>query len=262
MLQRYQNYPNGMTNNTNGVFEYLGIHLVAMNEALMQSYNDKIRVFPAAPTFGGFTGKFTLLAKDGFLVSSEREGGEVKYVGLRSLHGKQARVVNPWGTQQVRVRRTSDNAIITTSTASEISFATAANTNYVVERTAKLLSAYTSTTLTGTQNNGVKSLSGTASTLGLGGGSQPTGGPTFYGDINYGGSAVTLGVGNYDLSQLQAAGIANDSVSSIRVPSGWTVVGFQHGGFAGTSWTFTGDNSNMINSGNNDAISSLRITRA
>jgi alpha-L-fucosidase 2 len=24
MLQRYQNYPNGMTNNTNGVFEYLG----------------------------------------------------------------------------------------------------------------------------------------------------------------------------------------------------------------------------------------------
>ncbi|MEK8106197.1 hypothetical protein NKG94_15315 [Micromonospora sp. M12] len=24
MLQKYQNYPNGMTNNTNGVFEYLG----------------------------------------------------------------------------------------------------------------------------------------------------------------------------------------------------------------------------------------------
>ena len=38
--------------------------------------------------------------------------------------------------------------------------------------------------------------------------------------------------------------------------------GSQHSGFAGTSWTFTGDNSNMINSGNNDAISSLRITRA
>ncbi|MFC5001541.1 carbohydrate-binding protein [Dactylosporangium cerinum] len=262
MLQRYQNYPNGMTNNTNGVFEYLGIHLVAMNEALMQSYNDKIRVFPAAPTFGGFVGKFTLLAKDGFLVSSEREGGEVKYVGLRSLHGKQARVVNPWGTQQVRVRRTSDNAIITTSTASEISFATAANTNYVVERTAKLLSAYSATTLTGTQNNGVKSLSGTASTLGIGGGSQPGGGPTFYGDINYGGSAVTLGVGDYDLGQLQAAGIANDSVSSIRVPSGWTVAGFQHSGFAGTQWTFTADNPNMINTGNNDAISSVRITRS
>src|SRR4029453_63494 len=88
---------------------------------------------------------------------------------------KQARVVNPWGTQQVRVRRTSDNAVITTSTASEISFATAANTNYVVERTAKLLSSYSATTLTGTQNNGVKSLSGTASTLGIGG--RPPPGP-------------------------------------------------------------------------------------
>ncbi len=49
MLQRYQNYPNGMTNNTNGVFEYLGVHLAAMNESLLQSYNDKIRVFPAVP---------------------------------------------------------------------------------------------------------------------------------------------------------------------------------------------------------------------
>ncbi|GAA0986885.1 hypothetical protein GCM10009555_065190 [Acrocarpospora macrocephala] len=171
MLQRYQNYPNGMTNNTNGVFEYLGIHLVAMNESLLQSYNDKIRVFPAVPGDSTFVGKFTLLAKDGHLVSSEREGGEIKYVGLKSLYGKQATVVNPWGTQQVRVRRTSDNAIITTSSAAEISFATAANTVYVVERTGKLLSAYSATQLTGTANQGQKALSGTASTLGLGSGS-------------------------------------------------------------------------------------------
>ncbi|GAA3771726.1 hypothetical protein GCM10022225_68750 [Plantactinospora mayteni] len=176
MLQKYQNYPNGMTNNTNGVFEYLGIHLAAMNESLMQSYNDKIRVFPAVPTDSSFVGKFSLLAKDGFVVSSEREAGEIKYVGLRSLHGKQARVVNPWGGQEVRVRRTSDNAILTTSSAGEITFATAANTNYVVERTGKPLSSYSATTLTGSANQGVKSLSGTASTLGLGGGPGNPGG--------------------------------------------------------------------------------------
>ena len=52
-------------------------------------------------------------------------------------------MVNPWGTQQVRVRRTSDNAILTTVTAAEITFATAANTIYVVERTAKPLTGYT-----------------------------------------------------------------------------------------------------------------------
>ncbi|GAA2632474.1 hypothetical protein GCM10010399_76010 [Dactylosporangium fulvum] len=173
MLQRYQNYPNGMTNNTNGVFEYLGVHLAAMNEALMQSYNDKIRVFPAAPNDANFVGKFTLLAKDGFLVSSEREGNETKYVGVKSLHGKQARVVNPWGSQEIRVRRASDNATLTTTTAGEVTFATAANTVYIVERTAKPLTSYTSTSLNGTANNGVKSLSGTASTLGTGGPGTP-----------------------------------------------------------------------------------------
>jgi alpha-L-fucosidase 2 len=258
MLQRYQNYPNGMTNNTNGVFEYLGIHLVAMNESLMQSYNDKIRVFPAAPSLGGFVGKFTLLAKDGFLVSSEREAGETKYVGLRSLYGKQATVVNPWGSQQVQVRRTSDNAILQTTTAAEVSFATAANTNYVVERTAKPLSTYSATTLTGSRNNGMKSLSGTASTLGNAAGSGGAR-PTFYSDINFGGTAVALGPGDYDLAQLQSFGIANDSVSSIRVPAGYTVTGYGDSGFAGPSWSFTADNPNLGSTGGNDAISSVRI---
>jgi alpha-L-fucosidase 2 len=167
MLRQYQNYPNGMTNNTNGVFEYLGVHLTAMNESLMQSYNGKIRVFPAIPSDSSFVGKFTLLAKDGFQVSSEREAGETKYVGIRSLYGKTTRIVNPWGTQQVRVRRASDNAILQTTSAEEFDLATAANTTYIVERTAKPLTNYSATTLTGSTNNGSKSLSGTASTLGL-----------------------------------------------------------------------------------------------
>ncbi|MEU4339251.1 carbohydrate-binding protein [Micromonospora lupini] len=167
MLQKYQNYPNGLTANDNGVFEYLGIHLMAMNESLLQSYNDKIRVFPAVPTDSSFVGRFTLLANDGFLVSSEREAGEIKYVGLKSLHGKQARVVNPWNGQQVRVRRTSDNAILTTSSAAELGFATTANTVYVLERTAKPLSGYTGTTVRGAANQAEKTLSGTAATLGL-----------------------------------------------------------------------------------------------
>jgi hypothetical protein len=124
-------------------------------------------VFPAVPSDSSFAGKFTLLAKNGFQVSSEREGGEIKYVGLKSLYGSSATVVNPWGTQQVRVRRTSDNAIITTSSSGEITFPTAANTVYVVERTAKPLSSYSSTTLTGSANQDSKSLKNTSSTLGL-----------------------------------------------------------------------------------------------
>jgi hypothetical protein len=168
MLQKYQAYPNGLTDNTNGVFEYLGVHLSVLNESLLQSYNDKIRVFPAVPSDSSFAGKFTLLAKNGFLVSSERESGEIKYVGLKSLYGSSATVVNPWGSQQVRVRRVSDNAIVTTSSSGELTFPTSANTVYVVERTAKPLSSYSSTRLTGTANQDVKSLRNTSSTLGLG----------------------------------------------------------------------------------------------
>ncbi|WP_202887222.1 glycosyl hydrolase family 95 catalytic domain-containing protein [Cohnella zeiphila] len=166
MLQRYQTLPNGRTNDTNGEFEYLGVHLSAMNESLLQSYNDKIRVFPALPGDSSMNAKFTLLASGGFLVSSEKEAGEIKYVGVKSLYGNAATVVNPWGTQQVQVRRASDNAIVTTSSSGEFSFNTAAGAVYVIERTAKPLSSYTYTQLTGTANQGPKTLSGTASKLG------------------------------------------------------------------------------------------------
>jgi hypothetical protein len=209
-----------MTSNTNGVFEYLGIHLAAMNESLMQSYNDKIRVFPAIPNDTGFVGKFTLQAKDGFTVSSEREAGETKYVGIRSQFGKQARVVNPWGTQQIRVRRTSDNAVITTVSAGEVSFATTANTTYVVERTAKPLSTYASTTLTGTANQGPKSLSGTASTLGLG---APTGG---------GGGTALLAQANGQYVSAPAGGPLIASATAIGATERFDVVDLGGGNVA------------------------------
>ncbi|MER6205818.1 glycosyl hydrolase family 95 catalytic domain-containing protein [Streptomyces sp. NPDC001642] len=167
MLRKYQTYPNGMTDNTNGVFEYLGVHLTALNETLLQSYNDKIRVFPAPPSDSSFVGRFTLLAKGGFTVSSEREAGEVKYIGIKSRYGNSTRVVNPWGTQQLRVRRISDGATVLTTSAAEFDLSTAAGAVYVVERTAKPLSSYSSVGLSGSANQGEKALSGTSSTLGL-----------------------------------------------------------------------------------------------
>jgi alpha-L-fucosidase len=82
---------------------------------------------------------------------------------------------------------------------------------------------------------------------------------TFYQDYNYGGTAVALGKGNYTMSQLTAAGIPNDWVSSIKVPSGSTVEIYQHDNFAGTKWTFTGDAPNFGDSGCNDVMSSVKI---
>jgi len=156
MLQIYQNYPNGFTNNTNGMFEYQGVHLSAMNESLLQSYNGIIRVFPAPPSDPTFTGSFTLLAEGGFLVSSERNGSGIKYVGIDSLLGNTATVANPWGTAQINVRNMATNSVILTTTSSQFSFATSVNTVYVVERTSNLFSSYSHIQLTASQNNAQK----------------------------------------------------------------------------------------------------------
>ncbi|BBI31691.1 hypothetical protein KCTCHS21_10900 [Cohnella abietis] len=261
MLQKYQDYANGRTTNTNGEFEYIGVHLIAMNESLLQSYNDKIRVFPAAPSDSTFNGKFTLLASGGFLVSSEKEANEIKYVGVKSLYGKNATVINPWGTQSVQVRRVSDNAIILTSSAGELNFATGANQAYVVERTVKPLGNYTYQALTGTVNNTLRSatLNGVVKTLGSAA-AYSGAMPTFYTNSNYGGTGVSLPPGSYSIAQMVAAGIPNDDISSIRVPAGITVVAYGDGAFDGPSWTFTSDQPNLVSVGCDNTISSFIIT--
>jgi hypothetical protein len=87
-----------------------------------------------------------------------------------------------------------------------------------------------------------------------------TNGATVYGDANYGGPSATFEPGSYDLTALQAKGIANDAISSLRVPAGYTLTGYADAGFSGTAWNFTGDAPNLTATGNNDAISSLRVT--
>ncbi|MGI5241485.1 carbohydrate-binding protein [Dactylosporangium sp. CA-139066] len=162
MLQRYQTYPNGLGTG----LAYLGNHLSAVHESLLQSYDGRIRVFPAVPGGAGFAGRFTLLAQDGFLVSSERQDGDTAYIGLKSLEGRPATVVNPWPGEQVRVRRAADGAILATTTADEAGFATQAGGVYIVERAARPLGSAARTTLTGARNDGAKTLPGTTATLG------------------------------------------------------------------------------------------------
>jgi len=155
-----------MTNNTNGVFEYLGVHLLVMNESLLQSYSGKIRVFPALPADASLVTRFTLAAQGGFLVTAEREGGDIKYVGLRSNSGNMATVVNPWSATAVVVRELGTSAPVLSSSSATLTFATKPGGIYVVERAAKPLSGYTFSFLTGKPNNGGKHLS-TNTTLGI-----------------------------------------------------------------------------------------------
>jgi hypothetical protein len=107
-------------------------------------------------------------------------------------------------------------------------------------------------------NNGKAAQYATAIKNGLGGTAS---GVKFFQHTNYGGTATSLiPKGNYTLSQLQSYGFVNDWASSMQVPSGWTVILYQHDNFGGTSWTFTGNNSNFTTtSGLNDQVSSCKI---
>ena len=69
--------------------EPISNYSTAMNEMMLQSNEDKIRVFPAIPAAWDTTRiAFTLLARGAFIVSSERdEQTKVTQIGIKSLKG-------------------------------------------------------------------------------------------------------------------------------------------------------------------------------
>jgi hypothetical protein len=82
---------------------------------------------------------------------------------------------------------------------------------------------------------------------------------TLYKDCNYSGTAVGLPVGNYTLSQLNAAGILNNDVSSLRVTAGYKVTLFDSDNFTGTSVVVTADNSCLVGNSFNDKATSIQV---
>ncbi len=87
-------------------------------------------------------------------------------------------------------------------------------------------------------------------------------GATFYSDTQYGGTASQpLGVGTYTESQLTALGCANHTASSVKIPSGRTVIMYSADNFSGTSWTLTANTPDFttLSPSANDQMSSCKI---
>ena len=97
--------------------------------------------------------------------------------------------------------------------------------------------------------------------IGEAGSYNAAGGVTMYTDSNYNGTAVTFGIGEYNMSDMINAGIPNDSVSSIKVPSGYKVVVYADINFGGNNTVFTGDTT-YVGSGWNDGITSFKVMDA
>ncbi|NUQ99283.1 MAG: twin-arginine translocation signal domain-containing protein [Streptomyces sp.] len=79
-------------------------------------------------------------------------------------------------------------------------------------------------------------------------------------NVNYQGSSAVLSLGSYTSSQLSAAGLGPAMASSILVPDGYQVTGYSGDDFTGTAWTFTSNTPDLVATGNNDAIRSLKVT--
>jgi hypothetical protein len=84
---------------------------------------------------------------------------------------------------------------------------------------------------------------------------------TVYEHCEYQGKSLELGIGTHYHSFINSKGF-NDTISSIKVPAGLKVVAFEHDQFQGRQWTFTTDNSCIVNVGANDTISSIIVSRA
>lgn len=77
---------------------------------------------------------------------------------------------------------------------------------------------------------------------------------------DYGGYNVGLGVGSYNLAQMQSRGIINDDISSLRVQAGYSVTLYQNDNFTGNSITKTADDNCLVNDGFNDTTSSIIVS--
>jgi hypothetical protein len=82
---------------------------------------------------------------------------------------------------------------------------------------------------------------------------------TIYQHCNYGGYSINLNAGRYTLRDLAVLGMANDDISSIKVPQGRKVHLYEHDNFKGKGWTQTSDNACFTYGGYNDIVSSIIV---
>ncbi len=85
-----------------------------VQEMLLQSHRGLVRLFPAVPSTWREVGFTTLRAQGAFLVTAERQGGEVRRVEIRSDHGGSCRLLSPWSGAEVRLDTRPGEAVVLT----------------------------------------------------------------------------------------------------------------------------------------------------
>ncbi len=93
--------PNTMYIEGSPVIECSIVAARAVQDMLLQSHNDLLRIFPATPTAWPSAVFHNFLAEGAFLVSAERQGGQTLWVRIKSLAGEPCRVSARFGGDPV-----------------------------------------------------------------------------------------------------------------------------------------------------------------
>ncbi len=113
-----------------------------INEMLLQSQGNVIRVFPAWDSSMGDASFFSLRARGAFLVSAEMRDREIAYAIIRSIRGNKCTFANPFG-DKVRVRNLETGELTQFVAENEnISFETKAQYEYVIESVDRPLESF------------------------------------------------------------------------------------------------------------------------
>ena len=134
-------YPNFYIHTNGGGVESFNVVPSGICEMLLQSFQNKIRLFADWPTHT--PAKFgDLRAYGGFLISSSIDSGDVQYVRIISEKGGNAILVNPWPGQSVDLYRNGVSA--ETLSGTELTIPTSANETISLASSGTPLSSITS----------------------------------------------------------------------------------------------------------------------
>jgi hypothetical protein len=146
LLQKFQTWSSGYGQFSSGdmtpYVETDGIVAASVQEALVQDFDDILRIAPAWPSSWDVDG--TVFIRDNSKVHVQIKGGQVITVVLVSGKTGNKTVVNPWGTQSVNVVNAGSGAVVVSATtASQFTIPVTSGQAYIIQLVAQPLSSYT-----------------------------------------------------------------------------------------------------------------------
>ncbi|MFB7668689.1 ricin-type beta-trefoil lectin domain protein [Kitasatospora sp. NPDC056138] len=156
LTQKYQTYPTGMANlwgqsgGTEPYIEQAANVALAVNESLIQDYDDLLRIAPALPP--GWDADGTQYIHGGSTVSVQVHGGVIGTVGIRAGSTGTITMRSPWPGQSVSVVDGTDRTtvVVSPTTAGQFSIRATAGRSYLVQQVAAPVSGMTFSQVTGT----------------------------------------------------------------------------------------------------------------